>query len=288
LPDKIIRDIVNLLLHGGAFIGLCASSMAALTFELTGSVENNLSYILLIGVATAALYCAHRVIGLHKLAHITASERYEVIRKYKVHIWLYALGWVLFSIWIFIPMANFNFIMWLAPGGIIAIAYVLPFLSRGRRLRDTGWIKILLIGWSWAWLTAFMPAYYFSETPLYLSVIIGVERMLFIVAITIPFEIRDLNVDRSIGLLTMPSIFGMKRTLRMGKIMCYGVILLAFFLAFHFINPAYAIAMVVTSLLTIQILNKSTDMTDDYFFSGLTDGLMIIALLVYSVINILI
>lgn len=262
--------------------------MAALTFELTGVVENNLSYILLIGVATSALYCAHRVIGLHKLAHITASERYEVIRKYKVHIWLYAFVWVVVSIWIFIPMATLNFILWLAPGGLIALAYVLPFLSRGRRLRDTGWIKILMIGWSWAWLTAFIPAYYFSDIPLHLAIIIGIERMLFIVAITIPFEIRDLNVDRSIGLLTMPSIFGMTQTLRMGKIMCYAVIALGFILAFHFLNPAYAIAMVVTALLTIRILKESVNMTDDYYFSGLTDGLMIIALIVYSGLSTLI
>lgn len=261
--------------------------MAALTFELIGNVENHSSYILLIGVATAALYCAHRVIGLHKLAHVTTSERYEVIRKYKVHIWLYAFGWILLSLWMFIPMVSINLILWLAPGGFIAIAYVLPFLSRGRRLRDTGWIKILLIGWSWAWLTAFIPAYYFSEVPLYMALLIGIERMLFIVAITIPFEIRDLAVDRSIGLLTMPSIFGVTRTLRIGKIMCYVVIILSLFFAFHYLNPAYAIAMVLTVIITMQILKKSVEMTDDYYFSGLTDGLMIIALLIYSGISII-
>src|SRR5688572_15032349 len=107
--------------------------MAALTFELVSVVENHLNYIVLIGVATSALYCAHRVIGLHKLAHITVSERFEVIRKYKVHIWLYCIGWLLLSIWIFIPLANPEFILWLFPGGSIAIAYVLPFLSKGRR-----------------------------------------------------------------------------------------------------------------------------------------------------------
>ncbi|HUR31041.1 MAG TPA: hypothetical protein VMZ69_06385, partial [Saprospiraceae bacterium] len=140
MTGKYIRDIVNLLLYGGAFIGLCASCITALTFELVGEdVESQFRYIILLGVATSALYCAHRVIGLHKLSHVTTSERYHVIRMYKAHIWLYSFIWIALSFWLFIPMANLTLIIWLIPGGSIAIAYVLPFLSKGRRLRDLGW-----------------------------------------------------------------------------------------------------------------------------------------------------
>ncbi|MEO6132052.1 MAG: hypothetical protein ABIQ02_09395, partial [Saprospiraceae bacterium] len=148
--DKIIRDIVNLLLYGGAFIGLCAACITTLTFELTGDVgEAQLSYILLIGVSTAALYSGHRVIGLHKLRHVEATERYRVIRQYKLHIWVYCAVWVVMSIWLFIPLMSWKFSLWLIPGGSIAISYVLPLFSKGRRLRDVGWVKIIMIGWSW-------------------------------------------------------------------------------------------------------------------------------------------
>ena len=215
------------------------------------------------------------------MAHVATSERYDVIKRYKQHIWFYSVLWVGLTLWFFKPMADWNFILWLIPGGSIALAYVLPFLSKGRRLRDLGWIKIVLIGWSWGWLTAFLPAYYFEEIPLHLSIIHFVERMLFIIMITIPFEIRDMSVDRSVGLTTMPVMLGMKRTLRTGYILCGLVILLAFFLAFHFFNFPYLFSMMVVCALTVWILKKSQHVHDDYFFGGLTDGLMIIALMVY-------
>jgi 4-hydroxybenzoate polyprenyltransferase len=286
LIDKFIRNIVNLLLYGGAYIGLCAACITALTFELIGDVgQLQLSYILLIGVSTAALYSLHRVIGLPKLAHVTSFERYHVIRKYKFHIWGYGVVWLAMSIWLFIPMASINFVLWLLPGGCIAVFYVIPIFSRGRRLRDLGWIKIILIGWSWAWLTAFIPALYFGNEPLYMATFMGIGRMLFIVALTIPFEIRDISIDKSVGLTTLPVVFGMDRTLKTGVILCLLIILFVTISSFHYHDPAYGIAMSMIALLTIWISKRSIRETDDYFFSGLTDGTMIMALIIYSIVS---
>lgn len=285
--NKHIRDIVNLLLYGGAFIGLCAACITALTFELVGRVEDNLPYILLIGAATASLYSAHRVIGLQKVSHVLSHERYAVIRQYKQHIWVYFFLWLGLTIWFLIPLFNFRFILWLIPGGVIALTYVVPFLSGGRRLRDLGWIKIILIGWSWAWLTAFLPAYYFSDIPLHLSVIIGVERLLFIIAITIPFEIRDIKIDQSVGLITMPARFGLKRSIWWGRMMCVMIIILSMMLSFHFFDPDYGISMLMICLMTVWVLQKSKAVSDDYFFSGLTDGLMILAVVFYWVLEVM-
>lgn len=245
--------------------------------------EKNLPYTLLIGIASAALYSGHKVIGLYKLNHIQSFERYTVIRQYKQHIWLYCIGWSILSIWFLIPLFNIRFLLWLLPGGIIALMYILPIIPGKKRLRDLGWAKILMIGWSWAWLTAFLPAYYFSEIALHLAIIHGIERMLFIIAITIPFEIRDIEIDTSVGLKTAPERFGMKATLWTGRVFCVLIIMLAFYLSFHFFNPAYGFAMAATCFLTIWIMNKSGSVKDDYFFSGLTDGTMILALFFYSV-----
>lgn len=284
--NKFIRDIVNLLLYGGAFIGLCAACITALTFELIGDIGHlQLSYILLIGTSTAALYSGHRVFSLHKLAHVTSVERLNVIREHKQHIWFYCGIWLLLSVWLFIPLASLRFILWLIPGALIAVSYVLPILSKGRRLRDLGWTKIILIGWSWAWLTAFLPALYFNDEPLYMAVFMGVGRMMFIIAITIPFEIRDASMDKSVGLTTLPGYLGMKKTMRAGILLCISVIVFVTISSFHYHDPAYGISMSLLALLTIWILKKSQTITDDYFFSGLTDGTMILALVIYWVIS---
>ena len=285
--NKLIRDVVNLLIYGGSFIGLCAACITALSLELTGKTDQYLDYIFFIGTATAALYSAHRVIGLRKLAHIKSSERYDIIRQYKMHIWIYCVLWIGVTLWLFIPLASLELILWLIPGGSIGAAYVIPFLSGNKRLRDLGWGKILMIGWSWGWLTAFVPLWYFADAPLQMAIINGVERMLFIIVLTIPFEIRDFRVDLSVGLITMPEKLGRGKTYRLTVLFCVLVILLSAVISFHYINLPYVIAMTLTSIVVLPIVKYSYYIEDDYYFGGLIDGLMIFALLMYAGANIL-
>ena len=259
--------------------------MTSLTFDLISDASLYFQYVLLIGVATAALYSVHRVIGLRKLEHVKKLERYAVIRKYKAHIWVYCFLWIILSVWIFIPFFDIKFMLLLLPGGAIAFAYVLPFMAQGKRLRDIGWIKILLIGWSWGWLTAFIPAYYFANMTLLISIVIGIERMLFIVAITIPFEIRDINIDQSVGLTTMPVRFGMKETFKIGNAICGLIIILSAILAYYFHDTAYFVAMTMIVIMTVLLIRKSVQIKNDYFFSGLIDGTMIIVLVLHWILN---
>ena len=48
------------------------------------------------------------------------------------------------------------------------------------------------------------------------------ERFLFIMAITIPFDIRDLKIDNQVGLKTIPSILGIKKS----KMIAYFLLIL--------------------------------------------------------------
>lgn len=284
MTGKFIRDIVNLLIYGGGFIGLCASCITALSFELTGQAEQNLPYIFLIGAATAALYALHRVVGLNKTVHLKTSERFSIIRKYQFHIRVYTVIWAMISLSL-LASFNLSFLLLLLPGGIIAFTYVIPFLSGGRRLRDLGWAKIVMIGFSWTWLTAVIPLGYFTEASIQMIVIHGLERMLFIMLLTIPFEIRDLHLDRSVGLITIPEKLGRKRTSRIAIILCIAVIFLSGLAAFQYFNLAYVIAMSLTSLLVIPLIHFSYAIEDDYFFGGLMDGLMIAVLWVFIIVN---
>jgi len=285
LIGRIVRDIVNLLIYGGSFIGLCAACITALTFELTGSVEQNVQYIFLVGTATAALYCGHRVVGLHKTDLISTSDRFVIIRKYQFHIRVYAVLWGLLTLWLLLPMASLPFLLWMLPGGLIAFLYVIPFLPGGRRLRDLGWGKILLISWSWAWLTAFIPMWLFAESSIQMAVIHGLERMLLIMLIAIPFEIRDLKTDRSTGLITLPERIGMSRTNRMALFICAFTVILAFISSFHFFNPAYVIAISISCLLLLPLIRYSYITGDDYYFAGIIDGMMITALWIFTGAN---
>ena len=283
--DRLLRDFVNLLIYGGAFIGLCAACITALTFELSGQAGENLQYVFLIGAATASLYTIHRIVGLQKTAHLVTSDRFAIIRKYQSHIRVYAVLWVMLAIWLSIPFLSVPFVLWILPGGIVGFAYVIPFLPGGKRLRDLGWGKILMISWSWAWLTAVLPLGCITHSSIQMIIIHGLERMFFVMLIAIPFEIRDLKVDRSLGLITMPEKLGPRKTQRIAWLLAGLTIFLSFIGSFHYFNPAYGMAISLSCLLMIPLIKLSYKTEDDYFFGGLLDGMLILSLWFFIVIH---
>lgn len=286
MTGKPVRDLLNLLLYGGAFIGIGAACITALTFEVAGLAERHFPYILLIGTASAALYSAHKVIGIRKMDHIQPQGRFAVIRHYKSHIWLWCLLWTVMTIIIFRKWFDFNLLLWLVPGALIGLTYVIPLLPGGRRTRDLGWWKIVLIAMAWGWLTAFVPAAYFMEAAPVLAIIHGTERALFIFLITLPFEIRDQHIDASTDLKNLTYILGRKKTIGLAIGLVPLIMFLSFVSTFHYINPSYMISMTMTSVMTLFLLRPSYSISDDYYFSGLIDGLMIVALLMYHVVNV--
>jgi 4-hydroxybenzoate polyprenyltransferase len=115
---------------------------------------------------------------------------------------------LLFGLAAFISLFELRPIVLIAliPLALISSAYALPFLS-GKGLRDIPGMKTLLIALSWAYLTVFVPA---LELGIPLDIDLGIlfmERSLFVFAITIPFDIRDLHVDHPEE-RTLPRFFG--------------------------------------------------------------------------------
>jgi hypothetical protein len=49
--------------------------------------------------------------------------------------------------------------------------------------------------------------------------------------------------------------------------------------SYHYFNQSYFVTMVIISICTLLVYRYSFKTQDDYFFGGLTDGLMILALI---------
>ncbi len=283
--NKILRDAINLLLYGGTFIGLCAACITAFSFELTGTLSHHLTYVLFVGTSTAGLYCAHRVVGLKRVERVRDSNRFDIIRRYKSHIWVYTGAWSLLSVWLFVQMGDLTLLAYLIPGGVIAGGYVLPILPGRKRLRDLGWGKIIMIGWSWGWLTAFVPMIYFSQSTLSMAAMHGLERMLFIILLTIPFEIRDISVDQRVGLINIASRFGKSQVLRIARVIAIVIALLSAVVSFQYLNASYALTVFGLVLLTLPLIPISYRIQDDYYYCGLIDGMMILAPVIFTAIH---
>lgn len=168
----------------------------------------------------------------------------------------------------------------LIPAYVVAALYLTPAFTNRQRLRDLGVLKIFYITFVWTWVTAFWPTYVFAldnSLEWFTLLTLNLERGLFIFALTIPFDIRDLAFDRKEKLITIPGALGMGGA-KLISIVALGIhiVLLGWVLnAFQY--PYYMIAfLAIFSLLPAYLIINSTKDSSDAHFSGWIDGCILI------------
>ncbi len=270
----MFAKIINLLLYSNLWIALAAGAMIWQTeLLLRHSISPN-PYFFLIVFSTLFLYALHRLVGIQKVSAFRDKGRYQVIWAYRKHIGLYAILSGLMAAYFFWQIPTRMWLSMVMPG-VLALAYVLPFLGKGRRLRDLHYIKIFLIAITWAWLTVILPAIYWGHWPAIPVVLMSLERACFIFAITIPFDIRDLKVDAHTKVRTIPGRLGIKTAKYLAYLALVLMLLFAFFnyalLAYNRTNLTLLSLSALISALCVHFSDKTEN---DYFFTGLVDGLM--------------
>ena len=103
------------------------------------------------------------------------------------------------------------------------------------------------------------------------------ERFAFIFAITIPFDIRDLEVEEENEVKTIPGMIGVDQSI------VWSIRLLAVSLLFatanwtlqEYTTTAY-LGICLSILVTIPMVLASPKAKHDYYFTGLMDGTMLI------------
>ena len=221
--DKPLRQLLNFFVYSNIWVALPVTCLACTTYWMWDQPAD-WAMLAFIYLATLFLYSFHRLRGLRKIPEHEWSDRHRWSAE---HIGLqriiaavsgFGAGGLFLSI--FLVNQPWLFVYLLAPAAIISIGYALPVLPwRGRwyRLRDVPRIKILLIAVVVTAITLYLPLstnWWFSFD-FYIGlpywVAYTIQRVLFLLAITIPFDVRDLEADARAGLKTMPTVLGAKR-----------------------------------------------------------------------------
>lgn len=272
------RKLINLILYSNLWIAACALAMALQTkWLLSGNISmTNLEWFIL--CSTLSLYAVHRLTGMVKLKAFTEKGRYAVISRFKNHIAFYAIVSAIAGAWFYFQL-DLDLKIHLALTGVISLGYVLPVLGTGKRLRDIHYLKIFLIAITWAWVTVVVPALAQHQSWTIWLTLLTLERVIFIFAITLPFDIRDHQIDAHTGVKTIPGYIGMMGTKKL-SIACLGF---ALFLAAlnlgHIYGAGTFIGLFISMLLTGVIIWKADKVRHDYYFTGLVDGTMILQFL---------
>ncbi|MDA7804014.1 hypothetical protein N8987_05500 [Crocinitomix sp.] len=155
--------------------------------------------------------------------------------------------------------------------GLLSLFYIIRLPGKvGKNLRDIPNLKIYLIAIVWASTSTFLPYLNHGVEGLPIPWLLFITNFIFIIAITIPFDIRDLHLDEA-EKKTIPQLVGVNNAILIS------VVLLAINIPLLIFISSYFLWVSLVSLLSaIALVIGSRKYTNDLYFSFFVDGLLIL------------
>lgn len=273
---SLILSIVDLVLYSNFWIAAGAFCMCLQTqFLFLGDLRPHPVWGFIF-TGTLFLYGMHRLIGLPRAAAFTSDGRFKVISNFRYHIWTYTVFGGFAALGFFIALRPITQVSLVLPS-LLALAYVSPILGNKKRLRDLAFIKIFLIATIWPFITVCLPALEFGIPFTWEFIVYYLEKALFLFAITLPFDIRDYHFDKAAGLKTLPIFWGPKTSI----FISLGALIIAFVMAAWISNygiyqPSQLTGLFLLFIYTGLLVFFSGKVQQDYYFTGLLDGTLIL------------
>ena len=145
--------------------------------------------------------------------------------------------------------------------GMLNFLYAFPFLPRtlyldtNQNLRLISGLKVYLIALVWSGVTVILPI---VNNGFDFNADVGItfcQRFIFVLALMLPFEIRDLQYD-SLKLATIPQKIGAKNTKVMGVLLLIVFLLLEFLKTHILVKQVTVIATIACITLLFIVFSK--------------------------------
>lgn len=179
------------------------------------------------------------------------------------------------SLGVLLSILNWNIktLALLLVAGAVSALYVIRI--KGINMREIPYLKIHLIGISWSLIIIVFPILNENLNEPY--AIYGLAHYLYIVAVTIPFDIRDLKHDNEQH-KTIPQVLGIQKSKLIAVVMLIVFSLLMILVNQNFMLNALFYVAIVSELILIILMNEERS---DTYCAGLIDGTIAILGLCY-------
>lgn len=218
---KSLKTFFDLYITSSVHVALAVVALSLISFLENGLTPDwNLLLFIFFGSVTG--YNFVKYAGVSKLQHPRLAHNLRIIQ--------------IFSLLCFTGLVFTAFHQEIIILGYSALFAILTFLYavpvfKGENLRNLTGIKIFIIAVVWAGVSVILPLIEIPGIQRIDIVILFFQRIFFVVLITLPFEIRDLQFDAP-GLKTIPQQFGIKNT-RIFGLGLIGIILVLELLKSH-------------------------------------------------------
>lgn len=243
---KVIRNLLDVLIDGSILVGASVAALQIITLDnLDIGVHENLIYFSFFGSIFAYNFIKY-------LNEFKATRgKFESGNLQLILVITVITG--LMSGFYFVELSDSVKMLTLIPLGL-TVFYTIPIFKN--TLRTLSGLKIYVISFCWAFVTVLLLAIdweVFFDSNVWVTF---AQRFIFIFALMIPFELRDMDSD-DMNLKTIPQRFGIKKSKVIGVFACVLFLLLEIFKD-SAIRDFFEIGFVflVTSLLIILTPKK--------------------------------
>ena len=261
----MIKNISLLLVRSNLFVSIGVWSLVMLTGFIRSIDLNDFAifsfFSTMLVYSFSSLYYRVRDKGIYSL--LTVDNL--LLEKVLFGISILAMPYYIFSF-------SIEVLLMLVPVAIVSFMYPVGSIkveSSTIAIREVPYVRIFLIGISWGVVTVLLPIVnygYVIDFPVITEFLV---RSMFVIAITIPFDIRDKEVD-SPSMKTIPQSFGVDRS----KMLSYVLLLinLAYFIYVLDASIAMGLSVFISLLITAMLVWKSNSKRPQSYFAILMEG----------------
>lgn len=266
-----MKKFFDFLLFGNFIVSIgCASLVYSTAIQLKLNLE--FSYILLTFFSTLFIYNIQRVFYKTSKNNSLNSVRRKWIFNNQFYVKVLSIiGIIGITASLFINKIEVLF--YLLPLCALSLAYFVPIIN----FRKNALLKLFTLVLVWTLATSLIPILLDQTKFSIIHIVHILSRFCFMMAICLPFDLRDIEIDQSQNIKTIPHFIGEKKTkiLSVVFIIIYG--LLNYF-QYYFLNISINtfLCLVFVFIFSLILLLFSSSNKKEYFFVGAIDGLMIL------------
>ena len=275
-----MKKLRNYLAFSNLFVSLCVTSITAQSMAVC-KTGFNIPLLLIVFCSTVFIYnYYHYKLTLPDITH--DAKRYEWHLKHK-KLSIFMMSFCVIAILILLWFISFNTIFMFAVLFGVVLSYSLPvFPGRHyRKLRDLPYIKVFLISVVVSTITVSVPILEFSGWHALIEIkhlMLLPERFLFIVAITLPFDIRDMQDDSKFHLRTIPVQFGISVTKWISTIclMIFTGLCIKHYISYEGLTLQLLVSLTISAIISLIIVWNTNKNKETFYYTYFVEGSMLL------------
>lgn len=261
---KLLKSAFNFYVNSSIHVAFAVCSFVRIT-ELYLNLSHSFKLLWVVFFGTILAYNFLKYNELLKLRPIKLTQNLKNAR--------------FFSFLCFFMMLFFGYqlrlktVLFFIPFALLTLLYSVSFFGRSlKKLRNIPSIKILVIAFVWSGVTVLVPVINSDALLDFKALMLFLQRFLFVIVLTLPFDIRDFYFDKK-QLQTVPQLIGVERTKKLGFILLITAMVIEFFIT---PNSYFKTVFLVMFFVLLILLQRATTSQSNYYSSFWVEGTPVI------------